>query len=106
VPPTPEGIKVTIHDEAGTIRPTRVISVLVSFPASRKGPYRAQVPPDTAVGTVRQDAMEHFEVSDASEYKYVLTHDGQDVPDDHTIGQVARARESVEFRLVKNLPQG
>jgi hypothetical protein len=106
MPPLAGGVQVTIQNEAGTIRPTRLISVLVSFPVSRKGPYRAQFPPDTTTGTVRQDAMEHFEVSDTSEYTYVLTHDGQDVPDDRTIKQVAGEKDSVEFRLVKILPQG
>lgn len=96
----------TTQGETGTIRPTRLITVHVGFPVSRKGPYRAQVPPEDTVGTVRQAAMEFFEVSDGADYTYVLTHDGHDEPDDRTVGQVAGEKDSAEFRLVKKITQG
>jgi hypothetical protein len=97
---------VTTQDEAGTIRPTRLIAVHVGFPVSRKGPYREQVPPEDTVGTVRLAAMRFFEVSDSADYAYVLTHGGHDEPDNRTVGQVAGERDSVEFRLVKKITQG
>jgi hypothetical protein len=50
--------------------------------------------------------MEDFEVSDSSQYTYVLAHDGRKVPDGETIGEIACDRHSVEFRLVKELTQG
>jgi hypothetical protein len=97
---------VTIQEEAGTARPVRLITVQVSFPVSAKGPYRAQVWPEDTVGSVRLAAMEFFTVSDGADYTYVLTHDGQDVPDDQTVGQVAGEKDAVEFRLVKKITQG
>jgi hypothetical protein len=85
---------------------TRIIAVQVSFPVSEKSPYRAEETPSTTAGTIREAAMKDFTVSDSSQYTYVLTHDGQKVPDSETIGQVAGDRHSVEFRLVKELTQG
>jgi hypothetical protein len=85
---------------------TRIISVQVSFPVSQKSPYRAEDAPSTTAGTVREAAMEDFTVSDSGQYTYVLTHDGQKVPDAETIGEIAGDRQSVEFRLVKELTQG
>ena len=96
----------TIQDEAGTVRPVRLITVQVSFPVSAKGPYRAQVAAQDTVGSVRVAAMGFFEVSDGADYTYVLTRGGHDVPDDRTVGQVAGEKESVEFRLVKKITQG
>ena len=85
---------------------TQLIAVKVSFPPSEKGPYRADDRPGTPAGTVREAAMSHFTVSDSGQYRYVLTHEGQEVPDSETIGQVVGEAHSVEFRLVKELPQG
>jgi len=96
----------TIQEEAGTVRPVRLITVQVSFPVSAKGPYRAQVQAQDTVGSVRLASMEFFGVSDGADYTYVLTHGGQDVPDDQTVGQVAGEKEMVEFRLVKKIIQG
>ncbi len=96
----------TIQNEAGTVRPVRLITVQVSFPVSAKGPYRAQVPAQETVGSVRVAAMGFFEVSDGADYAYVLTHGGHDVPDDRTVGQVAGDKDTVEFRLVKKITQG
>jgi hypothetical protein len=80
--------------------------VQVSFPVSAKSPYRAQETPGTAAGAVRVAAMKDFTVSDSSQYTYVLTHGGRQVPDSETIDQIAGDRHSVEFRLVKELTQG
>lgn len=95
-----------IQEEAGTARPVRLITVQVSFPVSVKGPYRAQVPPQDTISSVRLAAMGHFEVSDGADYAYVLTHGGRDVPDAETVEQVAGEKDLVEFRLVKKVVQG
>jgi hypothetical protein len=85
---------------------TRIITVGVIFPVSEKSPYRAEEMPRITAGEIREAAMEDFTVSDSSQYTYVLTHDGQKVPDNETIGQIAGDSHSVEFRLVKELTQG
>ncbi len=96
----------TVHAAEGSVQATRPISVQVSFPVSRKGPYRADVTPATLVETVRQAAMTHFEVSDGAQFTYVLTHDGRRQANDQTVGQVAGEKHSVDFRLVKEITQG
>lgn len=85
---------------------TRIIIVQVSFPVSAKSPYRAKETPDATARALREAAMRDFEVSDGSQYTYVLTHEGRKVSDGDTIGQIAGDRPSVEFRLVKELTQG
>jgi len=97
---------VTVHAAPGPVQEMQLISVQVSFPVSPKGPYRADVTPATLVGTVRQAAMTHFEVSDGAQFTYVLTHDGRRQPNDETVGQVAGDKHSVDFRLVKEITQG
>lgn len=96
----------TIQADEGSVDAKQLISVTVSFAVSKKGPYRADVTPSTLVGTVRQQAMTHFEVADGGQFTYVLSHGGQRQPDDKTIGQVAGDKHSVDFRLIKEITQG
>ena len=97
----------TVQAEGAGAQATHLITVHVTFPVSPKGPYRAEVTPDTTAGSVRQAAMTHFEVSDSGQFTYVLTHNGEGEPDSKTIGQIAGDKErSVAFRLVKRITQG
>ena len=97
----------TVQTEGEDARATHLIAVQVSFPVSRKGPYRSEVTLDTTVGTVRQAVMTFFEVADGGQYTYVLTHGGQEESDATTIGQIAGDKKrSVESRLVKKITQG
>jgi hypothetical protein len=82
------------------------IGVKVTFPISKKGPYQAEVSPDTTVGTVREAAMEHFLVEDDSQFVYVLAHDGKEQDNGITIGAIAGNAEAVKFTLVKKITQG
>lgn len=85
---------------------TRLIKVRVTFPVSRKGPYKADVTPETTVGSVRTGAMGWFEVSDDAQFVYVLTHAGVDQSNDTTVGDIAGKAHAVEFKLVKRITQG
>lgn len=97
----------TVQSEGADAQATHLITVVVTFPVSQKSPYRAEVTPDTTVGSVRQAVMTYFEVTDSGQSVYVLTHGGQAEPDGVTIGQVAGDEErTVEFRLVKRITQG
>jgi hypothetical protein len=80
--------------------------VRVSFPITKKGPYEAEDPAETTVGTVLAAAMNHFEVHDDSQFTYVLAHDGQEEKDSTTIGSIAGTAREVRFTLVKKLTQG
>ncbi len=92
--------------EASEGAKTGLIKVQVTFPVSKKGPYRAEDPPDTTVGSTRTAAMSWFEVSDGAQFVYVLTHGGQDVSNEKTIGEIAGPARALEFKLVKKLTQG
>jgi hypothetical protein len=92
--------------QADEAKKEHLIEVKVTFPISRKGPYTAKVAPETTVGTVRTDAMDHFEVQDDSQFTYVLAHDGQEQENTTTIGQIAGQAHAVKFTLVKKITQG
>lgn len=82
------------------------IEVEVSFPISKHGPYKASVTSETTVGTVRQAAMTHFEVTDDSQFTYVLAFDGLEQSNTTTIGSVAGESHHARFTLVKKITQG
>jgi hypothetical protein len=83
------------------------IKTKVSFPVSKKGPFAADYPPETTVGTVRTAAMSHFVVADDAQFTYVLTHGGQRQEDlEATLGSIAGEAHALEFRLVKVITQG
>ena len=97
----------TVQAEGAGAQATHLITVLVTFPISPEGPYRAEVTRDTTAGSVRQAAMTYFQVADSGQFTYVLTHNGEVEPDNKTIGQIAGDEQrSVEFRLVKRIAQG
>jgi hypothetical protein len=98
---------VTVQAEGADVQKTGLVTVIVTFPASPKSPYRAEVTPDTTIGSVRIAAMNYFEVTDSAGSTFVLTHDGKVESDSDTIAEVAGEREhTVEFRLVKRITQG
>jgi hypothetical protein len=82
------------------------IRARVSFPISKKGPYEAEVAPETTVGVVLADAMRHFEVQDDSQFTYVLAYDGLEQNDATTIGSLAGDKDEIKFTLVKKITQG
>lgn len=82
------------------------IHVRVTFPITKKGPYEAEVSPETTVGTVLVAAIHHFEVQNDSQFTYVLAHDGEEEADDLTIGSIAGDAHEVRFTLVKKITQG
>lgn len=82
------------------------IRVRVSFPISKKGPYEAEVAPETTVGVVLADAMRHFEVQNDSQFTYVLVYDGLERNDSTTIGSLAGEKDEIKFTLVKKITQG
>jgi len=82
------------------------IQARVSFPISKKGPYEAEVAPETTVGVVLADAMRHFEVQNDSQFTYVLANDGLEQNDSTTIGSLAGEKDEIKFTLVKKITQG
>lgn len=87
-------------------KPKEEIKVTVSFPISPKGPFKAEVSPETTAGVVREDAMSYFGVAEDDQHEYYLSHSGAKVNDDRTVGDVAGEAKAVKFTLVKELIQG
>lgn len=89
--------------------PTK-IKVTVTFPVSKKGPHKADYPPEATVGQVREAAMKHFGVVDSvtgdTQLTYVLTHGGKRQENETTLASIAGRARSLSFRLVKVITQG
>ena len=81
------------------------VRVRVSFPISKKGPYEADDPRTTTVGTVLGAAMKHFQVENDTQFTYVLTFDGVEQKTSTTIGELAGDKDEVRFNLVKKITQ-
>ena len=58
------------------------------------------------VGTVRAAAMVYFEVSEDPALRFYLVHDGAEVADTTTLGDVARRAKAVKFTLAKEIVNG
>lgn len=83
------------------------LHVKVTFPIAKKGPFQAEFAVDTAAGVVLNDAKNHFEVQDDSQFNYVLAHDGGEIDDlSVTIGSLAGHARDIRFTLVKKITQG
>ncbi len=82
------------------------ITVKVTFPISRHGPFVDEVGPVATVGQVLAAAMSHFQVHDDSQFRYVLAHDGKEEPDSVTIGSIVGEQRAVNFTLIKKISQG
>lgn len=97
------------HPET-TAKPATAIQVTVTFPVSKKGPFKADYSADTTVGDVREAAMSHFGVVDSvtgdQQTTYVLTHGGKRQENDATLGGIAGEARALPFRLVQVITQG
>jgi hypothetical protein len=86
------------------------IKVSVSFPVSKKGPFKADFPSEATIGEVRKAAMSHFGVADSvtgdTQLTYVLTNRGKRQDNASTLGSVAGEAHALPFRLVKVITQG
>jgi hypothetical protein len=90
---------------AETAKP-KTIHVTVTFPIAASGPYQEDTAPETSVGDVRTAAMGRFGVADDPQFSYYLTHSGQRVADEQTLGVLADHAHALKFTLVKELVQG
>jgi hypothetical protein len=84
----------------------KTIKVTVAFPISPAGPLHGDRPAAETVGTLRDEAMDHFGVAADAEHSYYLTHAGKQLEDGQTIGGVAGTASAAKFTLVKELVQG
>jgi hypothetical protein len=82
------------------------INVHVVFPLSPGKPFNERTAADATVGGVRGDAMARFGVTDDPQYTYYLTHDGDRLDNERTVGDIAGHAHSLKVTLVKELLQG
>ena len=82
------------------------VNVTVTFPLAGKGPYKEDLAPGTLAGTVRASAMTHFGVADDQTTTYYLTHKGDRVDANATVGELADEAKALKFTLAKELIQG
>jgi len=81
------------------------LKVVVTFPLGH-GPYQATQPADTLVGEVRHAAMNHFGAVEDPNLLFYLTHAGDKISDEATIGSVAGEGAAVKFTLVREIVNG
>ncbi len=82
------------------------IKVTVTFPIGSGGPYRDDLADETTVGVVRAAAMTHFGATEDPGLRFYLVHDGLEVVDTQTIGDVAGRARGVKFTLARDVIQG
>jgi hypothetical protein len=81
------------------------VKTVVTFPLGHQ-PFQEEYESTAAVGTVRTDAMTHFGVSEDPALRFYLVHDGAEVPNTTTLGEVAGHAKAVKFTLVKEIVNG
>jgi hypothetical protein len=81
------------------------IQVTVTFPLAAK-PYHGDFGPVATAGQVRSAAMGAFGAQEEPSTVYYLTHNGDRLPDERTLGDVADHANGLKLRLVKELVQG
>ncbi len=81
------------------------IKTVVTFPLGHQ-PFQEDYEATVAVGTVRAAAMVHFEVSEDPALRFYLVHDGAEVPDTTTLGDVAGHAKALKFTLAKEIVNG
>lgn len=81
------------------------IEVTVTFAVADR-PYRQEYLGTTPIVTVLADAMTAFAVAGDGTTRYYLMHDGDEVPGDKTVGEVARHAHALHFKLRTELIQG
>ncbi|MEU6138788.1 hypothetical protein ABZ848_00325 [Streptomyces sp. NPDC047081] len=78
--------------------PPHDIHVTVTFALAAK-PYQHSYAPTTLISTVQADALTAFEVTTDGTTGYELIHDGETVPPDKTIGDLATHGNQLRLRL-------
>ena len=83
----------------------QTINVTVAFPLGH-GPYHGDFTGDATVGEVKVAAMAHFGVTDDPALRFYLTHQGDEVADTVTVGEVAGRAKAVRFILAREVVNG
>ncbi|HCT80362.1 MAG TPA: hypothetical protein DGG94_01020 [Micromonosporaceae bacterium] len=81
------------------------IKVKVTF-ATANHPYDHEYARTALIGTVLQDALAAFGVAPDGTTRYYLKHDGDEVPVDKTVGEIAGHARALHLKLRTETIQG
>ncbi len=84
---------------------TDKIEVTVTFAVADQ-PYHQEYLGTVPIATVLADAMTAFAVASDGTTRYYLMHDGDEVPGDKTVGEVAGHAHALHLKLRTELIQG
>jgi hypothetical protein len=79
-------------------RPPQEIHVTVTFALAPR-PYEHTYAPQTVIATVQADALAAFHATTGGTTTYELVHDGEVVPPDKTVGDLARHEHQLRLGL-------
>lgn len=81
------------------------VAVKVTF-AAADHPYDHDYSRTTPIGTVLDDSLKAFGVATDGTTRYYLKHDGDEVPTDKTVGEVAGEAHDLHLKLRTETIQG
>ncbi|MEW2386592.1 hypothetical protein AB0873_31840 [Micromonospora sp. NPDC047707] len=81
------------------------IKVTVTFAAAER-PYRHEYAGSVTIGTVLGDSLAAFGVTADGTTRYYLKHDGDEVPVDKTVGEIAGHAHALHLKLRTETIQG
>jgi hypothetical protein len=81
------------------------VAVKVTF-AAADHPYDHEYAEQALIGTVLSDAMSAFEIATDGTTRYYLKHDGDEVPADKTVGEIAGHAPDLHLKLRTETIQG
>lgn len=91
--------------DAGAHKAKATIKVTVAFPLGH-GPFHGRFASNASVGDVRAAAMTHFGAVEDPALRFYLTHDGDEVSDSTTVGEVAGNANAIRFILAREVVNG
>jgi len=81
------------------------VAVKVTF-AAADHPYDHEYPRLTLIGTVLDDSLKAFGVTADGTTRYYFKHDGDEVPVDKTVGEIAGQARDLHLKLRTETIQG
>jgi len=82
------------------------VETVVVFPLAGKKPFKAEDRREEQAAVVLREAMSYFGVTDDETTTYHLSHDGERVAPETTVGQLAGRARELTVKLVKDIFQG
>jgi hypothetical protein len=82
------------------------VETVVVFPLAGKKPFKAEDRREEPTTALLREAMTYFGVVDDETTTYHLSHDGERVAPEATVGQLAGRARELKVKLVKDIFQG